>query len=499
MHHRSAWRLVAGPAAAIAAALSLTTPVLAAAATTLDVELTAVTLGVGAQTPIETLLSASPAATLVSPTVRYEISGLTGVTVVSEDSYCESFSGTVLVCARPFELEVGPSPEAGHFGVALKASGSAVAGESGTLTATFGADGVTEATDQVTITVADDVDLAAGESYALGVTPGEAFTASLRVTNTTAKVVRGADVRSHAGYAFEAAEKFSNCVYREDDRLTGCVFEHDLLPGTTYEVALPFTLRKDTMAPGASAGEFEWLTAGDHTDDRKATTAGTLRLTPVASAGRAPRTGGDPEDSWQAVTVNATGKQGADIAAVGTQVHGEAGAVVDATFGLRNNGPATIDSSRPGDAAGVVLVTVPSGTTVTKVPESCSVAEYDRTDLDAVQYYCGVGPLFPAGETVTWTFGLRIATVQVDATGAVESNPACQCARFDQDIDRSNDRAELIVNPAGRGALPIAGPRGVMIGLTGALLLAAGIAAFLMVRNQNNTVANDPAETKPQR
>ncbi|MEU8241659.1 hypothetical protein AB0C07_25705 [Actinoplanes missouriensis] len=508
MHHRSARRLFAGPAVAVAAALALAAPAHAAAGAKISFELSGTTVGVGAQAPIDTVLGADKAVTLTSASVTYELSGdLTGVSLVSEDAYCESFSESQLVCERPFEFELDPDGLSNVFDAALKASGSAVAGATGTLTATFSADGVTPVKATADVKVADDVDLAAGKSYELDLKPGAAFELPLEITNTTGTVAHGAGLRAHADYAYEATERFSNCVYREDDRLAGCLFAQDLELGTTYRVVLPFRLREDTAAPSGNGGEFEWLTADDYTDRiaTKDTSAGpALRLEPVVSAKRAPQTDSDPEDNWQTVTVNATGKQGSDVAAVGTTVSGKAGDVVKATVGLRNNGPATIDSSRSAEWASVALVTIPEGTTATAVPKSCYLAEYDKTDPDAVQYYCASDYVFRAGQTVKWTFGLRIDKVHADATGAVESNPACQCSRFSEDLDRSNDKAKLVVNPTeagnpaggtpgtgtgddeggGEPGLPITGPQGAALAVTGVLLLVAGVAGFLVARKR---------------
>jgi hypothetical protein len=509
MHHRSAWRLVAGPAAAFAAALVLTTPAFAAAAVQLDIEIADTTVAVGSQVEIETTLSASQPVTLISAGVSYELSGLTGVSLVSEDSYCESFSPTQLNCVRPFETELGPDPQGGSFDPFLKASGSAVAGETGTIKATFTADGATEAVAEATVKVADDVDLAAGESSEISAKPGAAFDAVLEVTNTTTKVAHGAGVRAYTDYPFQAAEKFANCVY-DGDRLVGCVFEQDLEAGTAYEVVVPYRLREDSMAPGSVGGEFEWLTADDYNDKVKALSSGVavagagseLKLRPVVSAKRAPETDGNPENNWQNVTVTASGKQGADVAAIGAKVRGEVGDVVDAKIGLRNNGPATIDRNRSGESASVVMLTIPVGTKVATVPDGCQVAEWGKTEPNAVQYICETGFLLKAGETKTWTFGLRIEKVHVDATGAVETNPACECSWFNKDIDGSNDLAKLIVNPsdeeepgeepgtggggggAGDGGLPITGPQGTAIALTGALLVVAGVLGFLVARRR---------------
>ena len=522
MHHRSAWRLLAGPAAAAAAALALTTPAFAAAAATLDISLADITVGVGAETRIDPVLSADRTVTVTGAAITYQLSGVDGVSLVRpEFGDCTLTSPTELTCTDPFELELGPDGTAGSFEAGLKAAGSAVAGATGTLKATFSADGAEPVSTTAQVKVAEAVDLTAGRSTEISVKPGAAFNAELTVTNTGTKVVRGAGVLFYTDYAFETTKRFKNCVYR-DDKASGCLFEGNLAPGATYQVTLPYRLRKDTAAPGSDAGEFQWLTAGDYAAQRpaggnRAGTAGTgpeLRLQPVAKAKAAPQTDTDPDDNWQSLTVNAKGKQGSDVAAVGAKVSGAAGATVQATVGLRNNGPATIDSSRSGEPASMAVVTVPSGTTVVTVPAGCSLAEDDsvRTNPKAVQYACYAGFVFRAGTTVGWKFGLRIDKVVADAKGAVEANPPCQCSRFSGDLKKSNDKALLVVNPTdaepgtgggdagdgdgaasggedggtggGEPGLPITGPQGAAFAGAGALLVAAGVAGFLIARKR---------------
>jgi hypothetical protein len=519
MHHRSARRLFAGPAAAIAAALVISTPAAAAAATALRIEIADATVPVGGQIEVDTTLRADREITVTGAAVSYELSGPAGVSLVSDDSSCQSFSPTQLECAQPFELEIGPDPRGGAFSVSLKADGGAEAGGTGTITATFTADGATRAVTEARVKVADDVDLAAGESSESSAEPGAAFDAVLEVTNTTTKVAHGAGVLAHTDYPFQAAEKFSNCAY-EGDRLRGCVFEQDLDAGTAYRVVLPYRVRADAMAPGTVAGEFEWLTADDYNDKLTASPSGVaaagaggeLRLEPALSAKRAPETDGNPENNWQSVSVTVSGKQGADVEAIGARVRGGVGDVVDAKVGLRNNGPASIDRNRSGESASVLLVTVPSGTKVATAPAGCRVAEWGKTEPNVTQYVCETGLLLTAGETVTWTFGLRIEKVQVDATGTVESNPACECSWFNKDIDRSNDRAKLIVNPSdeepgegagggtgdgdegpgaggGGGGLPITGPRGTAVALAGMLLVVAGFLGLVVARRRRTRFA----------
>jgi hypothetical protein len=465
MHRPMAWRLLAGPAAAAAVALVVTAPAFAAADAKLDVSLADAVVGVGAGTTLRPILSADRAVTVKGAVMTFDLAGgLTGVSLVNpEGDDCESVSPTRLVCSVPYEIDLGPDSVVGFLQADLKAAGDAVAGATGTVTATFSADGVAPVSAKAAVEVAESVDLVAGASVAIDVKPGDAFGAPLAVTNSSDVVVRGAGFVGYSDYAFESAGQFSNCVYR--GRLVACLFGDDLEAGATYAVNLPFRLRADTAAPGTSAGEFEWLTAADYGRfigaSRSAVAVSgpalTLRKAPSGKAARGAQTDIDPDDNWQRVSVEATGQQGTDIAAVGAKVSGAAGATVTATVGVRNNGPAALDRGRLGSPATVLIVSVPPGTTVTTVPEGCTPLE----GAGAKPYACHTDFLHRVGETVSWAFGLRIDRVVADATGVIEANPTCECDYFAKDIDRSNDKAALVINPAGGagpGSSPSAGP-----------------------------------------
>ncbi|OJF10501.1 COG1361 family protein [Couchioplanes caeruleus] len=524
MHHHSGRRLLAGLAAAGAAVLGLAAPAQAAPGATLGVSLSAVTVGIGARTELRPTLSADREVSLSGATMTYELSGdLAGVSLVQDDDDCAVASPAKLTCTFPIELEVGPDFSLGDLDAGLAAAKTAVAGSTGTLTVTFAAEGVTPVTETAKVTVADSVDLTAdGTDREINVKPGATFTAPLAVANTGDKTVRGAGLFFATDYAFQATRKYSNCLY-VDDRLRGCLFDQAIEPGDRYGVTLPYRLRKDTYAPSSAGGEFQWMTTEDYRDLiaglRDVGTAGdgpALTLKPktaLRGTAAAPQTDIDPDDNWQRLIVNATGQQGADIVAVGGRVSGAAGATVEAAVGLRNKGPATLDSSRRGGPTSIAVVTIPAGTEVVTVPAGCHLVDGENwPGAKAGRYYCETGFVFRAGDTVTWKFGLLVKKVVPDAAGTVEANPDCPCERFTKDLNKANDKAALIVNPTGKpaqgkpaqgddkpakggaggqgggtGGLPITGPQGAAIAGAGTLLVAAGVAVLMVTRRRTRS------------
>ncbi len=282
--------------------------------------------------------------------------------------------------------------------------------------------------------------LRAGATPQISAAVGADFDVTLSVTNTGTAPLAGVGVLLHTDWGFEPTEQFSNCDYR-DGRAKLCTFDRTLGPGKSYRVVLPYKVRSDTHAPGRVFGEFEWLTAGElPAHSRSAPGVG----------GSLPLQEGDPlpaeeERSYQAVDVTVTGTNGTDLVAIGDKVSGAVGDLVQATVGVRNDGPATLDGGRAGTPPAEVEVTFPAGTSFVSAP-GCGRAD------DASRYLCGVPApyLFKAGTTSTWTFTLRIDKIVAVAQGTVQVNPPCQCNR-PNDLNRSNDTALLRANPTTGG------------------------------------------------
>ena len=202
--------------------------------------------------------------------------------------------------------------------------------------------------------------------------------------NTTDQVVHGTALIFATDYGFASPKQFSNCFYAGDE-LNACTFDQELQPGVTYQAAVPYQMRPDTYAPSNQAGEFEWLTAGDYDDLIKflgdngyegpgqAGSGDKLTLQALPSKSDARQAEADrPEPREQLAGPSrstVTGKQGTDLAAIGATVSGAAGDTVTANIGVRNNGPATVDRSRAGEAAAMAVITIPDGTKVTGAPD----------------------------------------------------------------------------------------------------------------------------------
>ncbi|WP_306211838.1 Ig-like domain-containing protein [Actinoplanes sp. RD1] len=285
--------------------------------------------------------------------------------------------------------------------------------------------------------------LAAGATTEVTGAPGSVVALPLSATNTDTVAVDGAVASFGFLSGFRTDSRFSNCAYDVAGNVGACEFDQVLEPGKTYGVALPVRVPADAYAPGELNARFEWMTSASYAaigGDLSWTRGDgeTLRLVETAPAGA--RAG----IAWQYVDIQVTGAQGADLVAMGAKVSGGVGDVVQLKAGVRNNGPATIDWTMTHVSPAAVFVTIPPGTSVDTAPAQCSA-------VSAKLYECEGPVKFGVGTAYTFAFGLKIDQVIPGATGSVEVNPACQCQRFADDLDKSNDTAELVVNPLPTG------------------------------------------------
>jgi hypothetical protein len=510
MHHPLGRRLAFG-AVATAAAVTFAAPAYAAAPT-VSMLVPDVTVAAGGATQVSPLMWADREISVNNPKETFELSGVDGLAFADQEEFsdCVADGPQKLTCSLPFEIDLSTELTTGWFTPGITASESAL-GKSGKITTTFTGDGISAVTRTADVTVAEGVDLVAGKEMELSAKPGANFTTKFQVTNNTDKVVHGAAVDFSTDYAFAAPKQFSNCFYLAD-RVNACTFDQDLQPGATYEITVPYQLRKDMAAPGQAFGEVEWLTAGDYDDfvkylaDRGLKGFGdpgkgdALAMTQKSSiAALSKQTDTSPDDNWQNVTVKSIGKQGTDFVAVGATAKGAKGDTVTLPVGARNAGPATLDRSRSGEPAVAVIVTIPTGTAVTTVPDGCSKATdgSQQTNPKAVQYACYSNSLFPATTTVLWRFGVKLAKDVTNAQGLVEVNPPCECDRFSADLNKKNDTAKIVINPVAGGggdggsgnggqggSLPITGPQSGLLGGAAAVLIAAGVVGFVLARRR---------------
>ncbi|WP_406060394.1 LPXTG cell wall anchor domain-containing protein [Micromonospora sp. NBC_00860] len=473
------------------------------------------TLAAGSEGKIDSpLLFASEPVVVQGLTVTYDYRNLDGVVDITPDSStwgCETPEAGVLACTDPFEIDLYEWASGGLFSVVMTPTAKAADGATGNLKVTVSAEGLAPASHTAKVRVGEGVDLAApGEETNISSAPGGTFSAPLTLSNAGKTDAKGAVAVFDLDHSIRPDKQFSNCTY-DDGRLRTCAFSEVTAAGKARSASLSYTLGKDTYAPGNEYGGYNWLTVAEFEDFNAYLQAGgysvgkpgngpvlSLPEAPSKVAARGFQADTDPMNNWSSMTIKVNGKNGADLVALGAQLTGDAGDVVKAALGVRNDGPAALDFSRGGSPVTKIDIAVPQGTTAVKVPEVCAPLEGDQQDWEnagkpgAKLYRCYPDVFIGVGEKQTVDIDLRIDKVIANAAGTVTINAKCECEGFTDDLKPANDVAKILVNATGGsgggdgdgGSLPITGQSTGLIAGLGALLLAAGVGGYLVAKRR---------------
>ncbi|MFC4016727.1 LPXTG cell wall anchor domain-containing protein [Micromonospora sp. GCM10011542] len=509
-HSTRRWLAGLGVAGALVAASA--TPAVAAPATEFDLYFSDVTVAADSAGVVRgARVYSSEPAVLNEVSVRYDYRSLAGkVTLVGDTGNdCAADGEGVLVCREYSPLTIDELYGGFPGKVVVAPTDKAATGDAGELKVSLRTADKEIASSTSRIRVAEGVDLAGGPDVTTKAAPGGSFEAPLAVRNVGKTEVDGVVAVFDSDYGIRTKERFANCLYFED-YLYACQFDEKIPSGEGRATTFNYELAADTYAPGSQSSYVTFMTPAEFegsTEARKEAGAEvarkgngkTLALKSLATAGsaRAVQIDTDPTNNVSGVTVEVTGKNGADLAAIGATLSGKKGAVLTAALGFRNNGPATLENLRTESDVTYVDVTVPTGTTAVEVPFEC--APRDGKDADwgdagtpgAKEYRCYPGPFAPAGEDLTGEFKFRIDKVVANATGTVKVNVPCECdGGFYADLKPANDTAKILVNAEGGhgggdgGTLPITGASTGLITGIGALLLAAGVGGYLVAKRR---------------
>jgi hypothetical protein len=490
-------RVVAGLAVVVVALATASAP---ASAAPVDVSFYVrdVTASAGSGAEVRARYFADTEGSIDEPREVHELIGApAGLTLASEDGYCENQTPTRLACYSPFPMEVGPELAGWAFEISVRVAATATPGTSATLRTTFTAAGVPAQRYDSRVRVAERVNLTGGPEVRAQAGPGGALDLPVVVRNTGDKAITGAAVTFDHDYGIDHTTRYRNCFYA-GDALRSCVFDQTLEKGTAYGAAMPSRVLADTRAPSNLYGYRTWLTAAEFEDEtarwRKEGydpgTPGTgdvLTLTPRTATRGTPQADPDGDDNWSSVQITVTGSNGVDLAAAGTELAGTSGAEATMTVGARNVGTATLNRNRVGDPAAVTTVTIPAGATVTAAPAACYAIIDDRVDYEAPgrpgapKYWCLSGYLFKVGTEDMYTFTLKLGSAAGTTTGTVGVNEPCECSVFTGDINPANNRAtiRLTITPPVPGQQPATRPAVKPAGLDKAGEAASKVAKVL--------------------
>ncbi|MET8120963.1 LPXTG cell wall anchor domain-containing protein [Micromonospora sp. NPDC005291] len=518
-HSTRRWLAGLGVAGAFVAASA--SPAVAAPAAEFDLYFQDVTVAADSPGVVRSpSLYSNESTVLNEVSVRYDYRSMTGkITLAGQNGNdCTADGEGVLLCRENFPVTVDEL-YGGFFGeVVIAPTDKAATGDAGELKISLKTADKEIASYASRLRVGEGVDLQAGPATTVTAAPGGKFQAPLTVFNAGTTEVDGVVALFDTDYGIRTKERFDNCLYA-DDFLFACEFDEKIPVSGGATATLNYELATDTYAPGSEYSSAWFMTPADFEDllgireeagaeKARRGTGKTLSLDAVSAArkARSVQTDTDPNNNFGELHVDVTGKNGADLEAVGATLTGKKGAVLTAALGFRNNGPATLDHLRTDSDVTFVDVTVPTGTTAVEVPLECAPrtgndAEWQEAGTPgAAEYRCYPGPFAPAGEELTGEFKLRIDKVIANASGAVKVNVPCECeGGFYADLKPANDIAKILVNAAtgqgggqdgggegggDGGGLPVTGQSTGLIAGLGALLLAAGVGGYLVTKRR---------------
>ncbi|MGN9763711.1 hypothetical protein ACTMS2_00890 [Micromonospora sp. SD12] len=346
-----------------------------------------------------------------APRVTVDLTGLAGVATASFPDWCVT-EGTSVTCPMP----PGATPDEygtvnGTVPVVFRAAPGAVDGATGTLDYTVRSEGLEPHTQQTTVSVRSGPDLLdLVDERVQGVDVGDVRDVPVAVVNAGDQPAEDLRLTLRFPVGLHPAS-YRNCRYGTDVVLATvvvCTVRGTFAPGIRHELrnglattvgpaALGDKRITQFVEPLATAGP---LPGNVRLTRREADRA--LRLRPV----------GEPLDPIAAGGAYGStylpGIHGAfDVVAVGATVTGAVGDTVRVNMGIRNDGPGVPDNTVSGGSTSAMIFTPPAGVTVLATPPGCGPTQDDEGSAPTA-WVCWHGTVFPAGQSFTIPFDLRI-------------------------------------------------------------------------------------------
>lgn len=378
--------------------------------------------------------------------VAVDASEAAGVAELSLPAGC-SFTDAAKLHAR---CAVGTVADPQELSVGLRSVSGAALGARGGVRFTVTATGATLDPNlrplSTAVTVGSGPDLAVNQlARVLDVRQGQSLPVNPSVQNhgdrDASGVVLVLDTLNGSGQ-FGFGGDFGNCVYGGVAAMV-CRFDTVIKPGESYQLSSPVPVSASAHATTPDAMIYGWDVKGGLFD--RQLSGGTpgkgapLTLVPVPSSAPHAHSGVDInyDDNLAVSQLRLVTADDVDVVAPRT-ITGTVGHTVSATFGVRNTGavPTRPLDGSPDVTAGV-LVLVPKGVTVAKLPAGCqniqgpdsarslpphaivssALARVGADPIDGTPYACAVTHVLNPGEQAGFTFTLKPTRVLKQVQG----------------------------------------------------------------------------------
>jgi hypothetical protein len=409
-----------------------------------------------------------------SATLTVDATHLAGIADVAWPAGC-THSGAVGTCTIDHVDDVNQTGPAHVLALPLTAAAGAKDGDQGTLELTASAPGVESTESSADISVGSGADLVLQPFTPVkDAKVGSTVTAPIRWSNTGNQTAPSTEVTLQTMAGLDFTQRYSNCLYTKPSgslkRVTAtCALDGPLPPGGALELSPPVKMRvtKEAWITGLAVRVQPPGAQPDPTGSGAAPTPGNgprLTATPVPLT----RTTADtavinPRDSEAELGVQADNH--AHYSAIGADARGDQGSTVPITVGMRNSGPALIFDRSGGENIDALKVTLPQGTTVTKVPAGCEVLDtgkkghgpYLCVEPDSVVQ----APGYHAGFTFDVHLDQQLSDAHGSAVLAYPDGPRAgePAAMFPWDTSTDGYTAPIVLN-APETAPPSSAPAG---------------------------------------
>ncbi|MFJ5213451.1 hypothetical protein ACIP98_01950 [Streptomyces sp. NPDC088354] len=405
--------------------------------------------------------------TTIDVTYTYDFSELAGIADVSipQAGFTCTTSGMIETCHGDQTLHHGPSElDPVHL---TSVKGNKI-GDDGAVKVTAQADGVDFQNAGIRVRVGGP-DLGVSPLYsgdeAEHTTVGDVYKAPLGFANWGSEV-QGILLKMDVTDGLDFVTKYSNCEYatrttRNPDTWSQpvtealCEIDRTFGPGMYGHLdepvqlavnkralvdAIHYQVFEDTAAARASARGSAEFTKGTG----PALTVTTLKTIYSDE-------GGNATDTWHTVSGGMLFEthNTADFVARGGAASGSVGDTVTATVGFTNQGPAWFGAFFATKTE--TTFTVPQGAEVVHKPEACkrskSTGGSGEQQAAALLYTCLSHSSVNVGQTVSYTFTLKIDKVVKNASGSVEVSPArvFEDATWAVDKNLANNTATFVL------------------------------------------------------
>ncbi|MEV6425533.1 LPXTG cell wall anchor domain-containing protein [Streptomyces sp. NPDC051662] len=281
--------------------------------------------------------------------------------------------------------------------------------------------------------------------------PGSTLDAPITVANTGSLTAQGVELRLGTSHELGFAQRFSNCVYGTTDPPSGngrqlpeavCRIGTPVEPGKRYRLSTPvgFDVKKTALFEFL---DYQVTPLGASVPTNAKSGDGSGPVLGLVPDGSAPPGGSLTDRSRWIVNVVNT----ADLDVTGDTVTADPGDTVTLAAKIRNDGPASVDLITT-DGQISLLVEIPKGTTVVKMPERCRLWKGDGTvdpDPDAPAYLCWIGSPFPVGKVATLPFVLKVGADAPETTRGVVRHMSEWGAELTFDTNKANNKAFFTV------------------------------------------------------